>query len=122
MAASLREFSEKLIRPSLLEVDLLRVVGIYGANASGKSTVLSALEFMKDAVLDSHREWKPKSLIPRQPFLLSAGSIGVSSLFEVDFLLDQIRYTYGFVLDSESVLEEWLYAYPQGKKQKLSKP
>lgn len=118
VAASLSEFPEKLIRPRSLDVGLLRVVGIYGANASGKSTVLNALEFMQDAVLESHREWKPKASIPRQPFRLNSESTTMPSLFEVDFLLDQIRYTYGFILDSEVILEEWLYAYPQGKKQR----
>jgi AAA15 family ATPase/GTPase len=118
VAASLSEFPEKLIRPQLLEVDLLRVVGIYGANASGKSTVLDALDFMQDAVLESHREWKPKAPIPRQPFRLSSDRLEMPSLFEVDFLLDQIRYTYGFILDSEVIREEWLFAYPQGKKQR----
>ena len=101
-----------------LEVDLLRVIGIYGANASGKSTLLNALKFMKTAVLDSHRSWKPKADIPRQPFLLNAKNLTAPSLFEVDFLLDKVRYTYGFTLNSKDVLEEWLYAYPQGKKQK----
>jgi hypothetical protein len=38
-------------------------------------------------------------------------------LFEVDILLSNDRYTYGFIIDSKKVREEWLYAYPQGKKQ-----
>ncbi|MEM9218977.1 MAG: AAA family ATPase [Cyanobacteria bacterium P01_F01_bin.150] len=32
---------------------------MYGANASGKSNVLSALDFMKESVIDSHRRWEP---------------------------------------------------------------
>jgi uncharacterized protein len=118
VAAALTEFPEKLIHSPQLEVDLLRVVGVYGANASGKSTLLNALKFMKTAVLDSHRNWKPKAGIPHQPFLLNPKNSTAPSLFEVDFLVGHIRYTYGFTLDSVNVLEEWLYAYPQGKKQK----
>lgn len=118
VAANLTEFPEKLLRSQLLEVDLLRVIAVYGANASGKSTVLNSLEFMRSAVLNSHRQWKPKSPIPRQPFLLDADSKRAPSLFEVDFLLDEIRHTYGFVIDADTVLEEWLHAYPQGKKQR----
>lgn len=118
VAVALKEFPEKLIHSPQLEVDLLRVVGIYGANASGKSTVLNALKFMRTAVLNSHRNWKPKAAIPYQPFLLNAKNSTAPSLFDVDFLIDNIRYRYGFTLDSVNVLEEWLYAYPQGKKQK----
>lgn len=118
VAAPLTEFPENLMHSPQLEVGLLRVVGIYGANASGKSTLLNALKFMKTAVLDSHRSWKPKADIPRQPFLLNAKNLTAPSLFEVDFLLDKVRYTYGFTLNSKDVLEEWLNAYPQGKKQK----
>jgi AAA15 family ATPase/GTPase len=118
VAAPLTEFPEKLIHSPQLEVDLLRVVGIYGANASGKSTLLNALKFMRTAVLDSHSNWKPKAPIPHQPFLLNSKSSIAPSLFEADFLIDNIRYTYGFILNSVSVLEEWLSAYPQGKKQK----
>jgi len=118
VAAPLKEFPEKLIHSPQLEVDLLRVVGIYGANASGKSTLLNALKFMRNAVLNSHRSWKPKAAIPRQPFLLKAKNLTAPSLFEVDLLIGNVRYTYGFTVDSVNILEEWLYAYPQGKKQK----
>jgi len=38
---------------------LLPAAVIYGANASGKSNVLSALSFMRQAVVLSHRRWDP---------------------------------------------------------------
>ena len=38
---------------------LLTVAGLYGANASGKSNVLAALAFMREAVVMSHRFWSP---------------------------------------------------------------
>ena len=44
---------------------LLPVAALYGANASGKSNVLSAMEFMHLAVVDSHSKWKPDEGIPR---------------------------------------------------------
>jgi hypothetical protein len=39
------------------------------------------------------------------------------SEIEVDFLLAGVRHRYGFRVDSQAVLEEWLYVYPKGKKQ-----
>jgi AAA15 family ATPase/GTPase len=99
-----------------LKERVLPVAAIYGANASGKTNVIRALGFMSQAVLLSHRNWSPKGSIPREPFILGEGRAR-SSRFEIDLVADGIHYRYGFVLDSESVLEEWLLAYPNGKKQ-----
>jgi len=118
VAAPLKEHAEKLINVEKYGINLIRAAGIYGANASGKSTVLHALEFLKSAVLYSHRSWEPEGGIPREPFLLAPNKVQEPSLFEIDFLKDNIRYTYGFIIDSVKVLEEWLFAYPQGKQQK----
>jgi predicted ATPase len=95
---------------------LLTAAGIYGANASGKSNVLSALAFMRDAVLVSHRFWAPDEGIPRSPFAWGPRQ-REPSLFEVTFLVSHVRYQYGFVVSDERFLEEWLYAWPRGKKQ-----
>lgn len=96
-------------------VHLLTVAGIYGANASGKSNVLSSLAFMRDAVLASHRLWAPEEGIPRDPF--GWGSKRTEpSLFEVTFIVDSIKYQYGFRASNVAFLEEWLFAWPNGKK------
>ncbi len=95
---------------------ILPVVALYGANASGKSNVLAALAFMKEAVLYSHRSWSPDEGTPRDPFAWGRKR-AESSLFEVEMIIDAIRYRYGFKLNDESFLEEWLYAWPNGKKQ-----
>lgn len=95
---------------------LLPVVALYGANASGKSNVLSAFAFMRQAVLLSHRLWDPLGGVPREPFAW-ADEGQASSLFEVAFILNGCRYEYGFVADDAAFVEEWLYAYPNGLKQ-----
>jgi hypothetical protein len=95
---------------------LLPVAALYGANASGKSNVLSALAFMRNAVLDSHRMWPPEDGVPRDPFAWGPKR-REPSFFEVTLLLDGTRYQYGFVASDECFLEEWLYAWPNGKKQ-----
>ena len=38
-------------------------------------------------------------------------------MYEVEFIVDRVRYRYGFRLDDRVFLEEWLYAWPNGKKQ-----
>ena len=95
----------------------LHAVAIYGANASGKSNVLSALTFMRSAVLGSHRRWDPEDGIPRDPFAWPA-SPSPDSLFEVTFTVDGTRYDYGFVASDQCFVEEWLYAWPRNRRQK----
>jgi AAA15 family ATPase/GTPase len=104
---------------------VLPVAAIYGANASGKTTVLRALSFMDRAIHNSHRLWEPEQPIPLEPF---AGEAAESpAKFIVDFIHGDVRHQYGFVVSSAAVLEEWLHVYPKGKRQawfnrKLGKP
>ena len=98
------------------ELACLPSIAIYGANASGKSNVLSALEFMQSAVVYSHRDWDPDGGVPRMPFAWGEWQ-SKPSTFEIEFVAAKTKYRYGFVVDNERVLEEWLYAYPAGRKQ-----
>ena len=95
---------------------LLPAAVIYGANASGKSNVLAALTFMRDAVLFSHRKWEPDGGVPRSAFAWGNQRVEPST-FEVSFLLDECKYEYGFSVDDVAVIEEWLFAWPKGRKQ-----
>lgn len=99
------------------EERVLPVAAIYGANASGKSNVLKALQFMKEVVQDSHRFWKPDTPIPRQPFALDPECQAEPSEFSMDLLIGARRFQYGFWVDNAQVVKEWLYAFPGGKKQ-----
>jgi hypothetical protein len=117
VASPLSERAESLFHAERYGFDLLCVAALYGANASGKSTVFHGLSFMRAAVVNSQRVWPPDGGIPRVPFALDNTVGGVPSRFAVDLLLDGVRYEYGFVVDSVRVLEEWLYAYPKGRRQ-----
>lgn len=106
----------RLIRSDGVPEALLPALALYGANASGKSNVLAALGFMRDAVIRSHRLWEPEGGTPQEAFALSS-KVSEPSLYEVDILVDRVRYRYGFVLSAVRVEEEWLYTWPQGRKQ-----
>ncbi len=95
---------------------LLSVAALYGANASGKSNVLSALAFMRNAILWSHRAWGPDEGVPRDPFAWGPKR-NEPSLYEVQLIVKGSRYEYGFCASDDCFLEEWLYAWPKGKKQ-----
>jgi hypothetical protein len=86
---------------------LLTSAAIYGANASGKSNVLHALAFMREAVLDSHRLWMPEGGIPRESFAWGPHR-SEPSLYQVRASIDGSEFDYGFVLDDVRVIEEWL--------------
>jgi hypothetical protein len=97
--------------------DVGTLAGIFGANASGKSNVLKALDFMRQAVRWSYAEWAAKDAIPVTPFMLDAQSKDEPSLFEAVFQLDGVRYQYGFRLTKREVVGEWLYAYVTHRRQ-----
>jgi len=98
-------------------LELLRSVAIYGPNASGKSNVLLALQTMKLVVLTSATALQHGDDIPVMPFRLSSATRHACSEFEVSFIVDHVRYQYGFSATAERIHEEWLIAYPKGRAQ-----
>lgn len=96
-------------------VGLLPTAGIFGANASGKSNVLEALDDMRSHVMSSFRRSSPNSTFFRRPFRLDAESRQRASRYEIEIVLNDVRTTYGYLLNDEEVLEEWAYRYPHGR-------
>ena len=82
---------------------------IYGANASGKTNLALALRFMSQFALNSSREGQAGDPIPAEPFRLHTGLVDEPSLFEVVFRIGEIQYRYGFEINHEQVISEWLY-------------
>lgn len=82
---------------------------IYGANASGKSNVVRALNEMIRLIAMS----ATPGTLRANPFRLDAESANKPTRFELSFVKDGVRYQYGFSLTSERVHEEWLIAYPK---------
>ncbi len=116
IASSSDKDDPRLLHPDGLEEALVPVCAMYGANASGKSNVIKALGFMQDAVIDSHRLWNPTEGVPRSPFTLDA-DYDADSSFIADLMVAGVRYEYGFVVNDDAVVEEWLLAWPNGRKQ-----
>ena len=95
---------------------LLPVAGIFGANASGKSTILKAMADMRAVVLGSFRHGTRSSAIHRHHFLLDAECQGRPSEFGVELILDGVWWRYGFEIDNRRVLREFAYHYPRGRQ------
>ncbi|MFC7382019.1 AAA family ATPase [Sphaerisporangium rhizosphaerae] len=120
---SLRSEQQLLLTPGLsadgpADVDgkAARVLGIFGPNASGKSNVIDAMLYMRDLVQGSLRESEPGAGIQRHPFALAHAAREIPSTYAIDLLLEGVRHTYGFSVDDEQVVEEWMYSYPQKQK------
>lgn len=96
---------------------VLPTAAVYGANASGKTNLLRALESLAREVTDSFTDRKPDGRIPFRPFALDAASKARPTTRTVDFVVDGARYHYGFRHDATRFTEEWLHAYPQGRQQ-----
>lgn len=112
-AAKMTEFSDRVVMVGNEKV--LPVAAIYGANASGKSNIYNAFEYMSDYVTNSFKygddEEKFEEVRPT-PFLFDATSANAESTFEVYFTLPgdeaEKTYNYGFCINKEGVTEEWL--------------
>ncbi|WP_043631184.1 AAA family ATPase [Nonomuraea candida] len=120
------EFELSLLAPdggdraarSVAGLNVSPVAAIFGANASGKTNVLSAMRWMRHAVLDSVADWARAEGVPRRPFALEKEASGDASLFEVDVVLGGDRHVYGFEVSDERVETEWLHVYPRGSRRR----
>jgi AAA15 family ATPase/GTPase len=101
------------------DLSLLKSSAIYGANASGKSNLAAALRFMRQFVLNSSKETQIAEKIGAEPFRLSTDTADSPSWFEIVFILEERKYRYGFTLDTEKVVSEWLYYVPIKKEARL---
>ncbi len=95
---------------------VLPVAGVFGANASGKSTILKAMADMRAVVLGSFRRGTRDTAIHRHPFLLDAESEESPSGFSVELVLGSVVWQYGFEIDSKRVYHEFAYHYPRGRQ------
>lgn len=112
-AAKMTEFSDRVVSEG--NDKILPMAAIYGANASGKSNIYNAFEYMSDYVIESFKygdeEEKFEEFRPT-PFLFDSVSNDAESSFEVYFTIPgdkaEKTYNYGFCVDRHGVTEEWL--------------
>lgn len=107
------------------DIDLLKTIGIYGANASGKSNLIQALEYFCKVISDLP---SPESRLSElcQPFLYQKNSEETESFFQIILIVEGKKYRYGFTVKKittkekgynssrEIVTNEWLF----GQKKK----
>lgn len=96
---------------------LLKVQGIFGPNASGKSSILKAALFCRQLVIDSYQN-NEGSVFTFIPFKFD-GYYEKPSSFFIDFITDGTEYEYSFTLTRNQILTEELYYYPGKRKAKI---
>lgn len=88
------------------DVSLLKAGVIFGANASGKSNLIKAIDFGKEIVLRGTSTGKN---IEFQNFRLDEKSISLPSRIEFEIKHNGVSYAYGFTFTHENIVEEWLF-------------
>ena len=81
---------------------------IFGANGSGKSNVVNALQYMCSCVLASFEVQSKMISIPNNFAFNEVGENKPKS-FEVSFILEDIMYIYGFSILNGKIVKEYLY-------------
>ncbi len=89
---------------------VLRSAGIYGANASGKSNLVRAMQLLRGIVNDSASLQVGQEL-NIQPFRLDPKTEASPTEYEATFIVGSVRYQFGFTLTAKRILSEWLIAY-----------
>ncbi|PTQ85970.1 hypothetical protein C8U37_10273 [Trichococcus patagoniensis] len=115
LASSIKEHPYDVVTDVMAE-KVLKVAAIYGANASGKSTVIEAFAIMKNLVLYSFRQnvFSAKNVIETHWF----EEKNVPTAFNVIFSTESGIYQYGFSVLEGVILEEYLYQRdPKVKKE-----
>lgn len=98
-------------------VPVLKSVGLFGPNASGKSNIMKAINFCCRMILDSHLN-NEGAVFNFEPFKFD-GRQEQPSKFLIDFVCDNVEYEYSFELTKNKILSESLYHYPLGRRAKV---
>jgi len=106
-----RRHSSHVIKSN--NINLLKTSIIYGPNASGKSNIIKAISYAENFILNSAKiDGKIECF---KPFKLDGNN--PSSRFEFEIKVDDNNYAYGFIVNSTSVIEEWLYKFDKNKEE-----
>jgi len=106
-----REATHAMETGSTAAPSVLRLGCLYGANGSGKTSLITAMRFVRHFVRHSFKDSKEGG-IDVEPFLFHTEWCDEPSRFEVIFLHEESVFQYGFSLDRTRVWDEWLFERP----------
>jgi AAA15 family ATPase/GTPase len=92
---------------------LLKLALIYGANASGKTTILKAMDFLRDLVLEPAEKKTDK--LEFSPFLFDLETPKQNSIISMDFIQNEVRYHYEVEFNKNAIIKEQLNFFNPNK-------
>lgn len=101
------------------DIGVLKTSAIFGANASGKTTLVLAIEALQKLAVESGN-WKDGDEIKcYEPYLLSAETKSQPSEFEIEFYVENVRYNYKIHFSRQEIIFEKLDFYPNSRPANL---
>lgn len=121
IASGDKELAETHLAPTGLKAapHALRSAVVYGPNASGKSSLLRALDYLRAVVAESATVIQPGQTYNVQPFKLDSASAQQPTEFEITFLLAGVRHQYAFSMTAQRIVSESLLVYRSSKPTQL---
>ena len=119
-AARISTAATKALSSNIFTLDgkkYLKSIGVFGPNASGKTSIVKALLFCSTLILDSFRN-NEGILFNFMPFKFD-GYPEKPSSFSINFICDDTEYEYSFSLNRKEIISESLYYYPGKRKAKI---
>ena len=105
-ATALKEHEYNIAKTE--NIELLKVAAIYGANASGKTNVLQAFDYMKKRILVSDDSKKNSPIDEENIYSFMINNEPIS--LEVEILAKNNKiYKYGFEALKNNIVSEWLF-------------
>ncbi|HNS29330.1 MAG TPA: ATP-binding protein [Tenuifilaceae bacterium] len=92
---------------------LLKLALIYGANASGKTTVLQALDFLRSLVV--HPKGQKTDELDFSPYLFDAQTPKQNSVMNIEFYQNEEKYLYEVEFCRRAIVSEKLYFHQPNK-------
>lgn len=96
---------------------ILKLALLYGANASGKTTVLKALDFLRQLVIKPKN--KKTERLDFEPYLFDPDTPKQPTVLSIEFIRNEVRYAYRVEFTQEAVVAEELYAYYTPNKARI---
>lgn len=93
----------------------LNAIALYGANASGKSNILKAMELFH-RLLTMFTLSNSTAKLPYDPFLLKESYRNKPTKLEITFILNETRYRYIVEYNLTSIIAECLYRKKAGRE------
>ncbi|MGB0974561.1 MAG: AAA family ATPase [Flavobacteriaceae bacterium] len=112
-ASNSNELEDYFIINAGKDLRLLKLGLIYGANASGKTTLLDSLDFLQELILEPVE--KKTEAIEFSPFLFDQESKNKNSNFSIEFFQNNVKYIYNLELNQNSIIFEELYFHNPNK-------